>query len=227
MGERKRQNCTRVGRERKRGTRMRGRGELWQSHSFTGCGKPESSALLKLPHFFKSDSVRMADLFSAIKKPKVPTQTEARVKGCWRSASPMTTRFNRVLAPCLFSSSALMLMACRAFPERPGVGAVEGSSPFAPLDGVSCCLGAASEDGATARLSGLPPRPPQCSPALRTQHNELQSPWKLIFSHENGAGTWERRSPWSASCPRRSCGPLWGPLHTPFYWKLRTKTIMT
>lgn len=96
-------------------------------------------------------------------------------------SSPITTRFNSVLLPCLFSSSALMLMVCRAFPERPGVGTVEGSSPFAPLDGVSCCLGAASEEGATARFSGLPPRPLQCSPALRTEHNEFQSHWELIF----------------------------------------------
>lgn len=62
---------------------MRGRGEPGQSGSFTGCGKGESSALLKLPHFFKSDSVRMSDLFSAIKNPKGKKQTETRVKGCW------------------------------------------------------------------------------------------------------------------------------------------------
>lgn len=49
---------------------MRGRGELWQSDSFTGCGKRESSALLKLPRFFKSDSVRMSNLFSAIRSRK-------------------------------------------------------------------------------------------------------------------------------------------------------------
>lgn len=60
---------------------MRGRGEPWQSDSFTDCGKRESSALLKLPHFFKSDSVRMSDLFSAIKNPKVTKQTGTSVRG--------------------------------------------------------------------------------------------------------------------------------------------------
>lgn len=63
---------------------------------------------------------------------------------------PITTKFNRGLPPCLFSSSALILIACRAFPEeRPGVGTVEGSSPFEPLDGVSGRLDVASEAGIT------------------------------------------------------------------------------
>lgn len=62
---------------------------------------------------------------------------------------PITTRFSRGFPPCLFSSSALILIDCRAFPEeRPGVGTVEGSSPFEPLDGVSGRFGTASETAA-------------------------------------------------------------------------------
>lgn len=121
-----------------------------------------------------------------------------------------------------------MLMVCRAFPERPGVGAVERSSPFDPLDGVSGCLGAASEDSAMARLSRLPPvrtgvAASPFAPVLRKEDHE----YSIHHWAENAAATWERQSPWSASCLRRSCGPLWGPLHTPFYWELRTETIMT
>lgn len=92
--------------------------------------------------------------------------------------SPITTKFTSVLPPCLFSSSALMLMVCRALPERPGVGVAERSSPLDPLDGVSGCLGAASEVGATARLSGLLPARTRAaaspfSPALRREHHEV------------------------------------------------------
>lgn len=138
------------------------------------------------------------------------------------------------MPPCLFSSSALMLMVCRAFPERPGVGPVERSSPFDPLDGVSCCLGAVSEDGAVAKLSGLPPprtgaAATPFSPALRREDREFnhtEKQYSIHHWHENAAATSERQSPWSASCLRRSCGPLWGPRHTPFYWVLRTETIM-
>lgn len=64
---------------------MRGRGEPWQSHSFTGCGKRESPALLKLPHFFKSDSVRVSDLFSAVRS-REQAAAEHRQKGARRAA---------------------------------------------------------------------------------------------------------------------------------------------
>lgn len=57
MGEGKTQNCTREGRQTEMGTRIggeRGEGEdRGKTKGFTGCGKLESSALLKLPsHFF-------------------------------------------------------------------------------------------------------------------------------------------------------------------------------
>lgn len=72
---------------------------------------------------------------------------------------PITTKFNRGLPPCLLSSSALMLIACRVFPEeRPGVAAAEISSPFDALDGVSGRLGAASGTGVALVFSGLSPR---------------------------------------------------------------------
>lgn len=89
---------------------------------------------------------------------------------------PITTRFNRVLPFCLFSSSALILIVCRAFPEeRPGVGTVEGSSPFDPLDGVSGRLDATSAASVTMAFSGLPPRRVEAaiapfSPVLRREH---------------------------------------------------------
>lgn len=88
------------------------------------------------------------------------------------SFSPITTKFNRGFPPCRFSSSALILIICRAFPERPGVGTVEGSSPFDPLDGVSGCLDVASEEGVVVTLSGLAPRRTEAattplSPVLR------------------------------------------------------------
>lgn len=58
------------------------------------------------------------------------------------------------------------------------MGAEDRSSPFDPLDGVSGCLGAASEDGAMARLSGLPPprtggAATPFSPALRREDHEF------------------------------------------------------
>lgn len=92
---------------------------------------------------------------------------------------PMTTKFKRGLPPCLFSSSALILIACRAFPEeRPGVGTVEGSSPFDPLDGVSGRLDMTSVAGITAAFSGLAPRRTEAvvvpfSPVLRREHEEV------------------------------------------------------
>lgn len=86
--------------------------------------------------------------------------------------SPITTKFNSGFPPCRFSSSALILIICRAFPERPGVGTVEGSSPFGPLDGVSGCLDVTSEEGVVVTFSGLAPRRTEAattpfSPVLR------------------------------------------------------------
>lgn len=88
---------------------------------------------------------------------------------------PITTKFNRGLPPCLFSSSAFTFIVCLAFPEdRPGVGTVVGSSPFDPLEGVSGRLEAASEAGVTVAFSGLPPRRTEAvttpfSPGLRRE----------------------------------------------------------
>lgn len=85
---------------------------------------------------------------------------------------PITTKFNKGLPPCLFSSSALTSSACRAFAEeRPGVGAEGVSSPFDPLEGVSGRL-----DVASVAFSGLPRRAEvvtaSFSPVLRKKNVE-------------------------------------------------------
>ncbi len=93
----------------------------------------------------------------------------------WFSFLPITTKFNKGLPPCRFSSSALILIACRAFPEeRAGVGTAEGSSPFDPLDGVSGRLDVGSAAGVAVAFSGLPPRRTEAvttpfSPVLRRE----------------------------------------------------------
>jgi len=91
---------------------------------------------------------------------------------------PITTKFNRGFPPCLFSSSALISIDCRAFPkERLGVGTEKASSPFDPLDAVSGRLDGVTDgvvDGVVVAPSGLRPRRPEAaatpfSPVLRRE----------------------------------------------------------
>lgn len=66
---------------------------------------------------------------------------------------------------------------------------------------------------------------------FRWTFSDFHCRWKKEFDHclnafalfyENKVHlcvqpTWEHQSPWSASCQRQSCGPLWVPLQSPLY----------
>lgn len=117
-------------------------------------------------------------------------------------------------------------------PRLPGAarcgnrGGVVRSRPFGRgLGPFGRGLGGRGRGG--ARRSGTYPVLPRAEEGTPPILIALKTGVLSCRRHESAAGTWERRSPWSASCLRRSCGRLWGPLHTPLCCELRTETIMT
>lgn len=171
-----------------------GRGVI--AEGFTGCGKEESSAHLKVPsHCFWCDfewEMMIVHLdwssqsylnklqrgilnYLPINKTFQPFVRRSTNKDkCRSSFLPITTKLTRGFPPCLFSSSAFTLMVCRDFPaERLGVGTVEASSALGPLDGVSGRLEVTSVTGA---VSGLPPR----------RVETLVTPFSSVLRRESG-----------------------------------------